>query len=168
MRPAIGSHRKLSLLALAFVASACDSATAPAAAAGLSLEARASHFDTNIGVPARITYTLRNESDATQTLVFPGCGVLPYVATLLGKVVHPPNGAWGCYAAVTTVRLDPGQAIIHTEYVAPGAEPSYLQRTLFLPPGPYRAFAEADFRLGSIDGARIRLRSRDAHFDIRS
>jgi hypothetical protein len=155
-----------SLLVLALAASACESATAPASASGLTLETRASHFDTNIGVPARVTYTLRNDSSAPLTLVFLDCSVRPYVAKWAGGVVHPPGGQWGCLAAVTTVTLDPGEAIVRTDYVAGGDDVSYSQGTLLLPEGRYRAFAEAEFHLGTLEGPRIQLRSQATSFRI--
>lgn len=158
---------RLCLTPLALAIGACKDTTAPASAAGLTLETQASHSEANVGVPAQLSYTLRNVSDAPRIIVFTGCGVLPYIETRGGSTIHPPHGVWVCAAEISRVTLAPGEAIVSTEFVAGGAPMANDGSTVFLPAGVYRAFAEADFHLGAPDGPHVELRSRSVLFRIR-
>jgi hypothetical protein len=157
------------VLAVALVAStaiACERTTAPPSAGGLTLAVRIAPVQLGLPPFASFTRTLTNTSDATLTVVFTGCGVLPYVATADGRVVHPNNGVWGCVASVSSVTLAPGEAIVGTEYLQRGDGWAYARNTITLPPGRYRAFAEADARLGTYDGPRVQLRSLSEWFQV--
>jgi hypothetical protein len=140
----------------ALAASSCnpERATAPSSAAGLTLEVDIDCLSCNLGISPRFIRTLRNTSDATLTVVFSGCGMLPYIETVRGEVVHPAGGRWVCGAGTESVTLPPGEAIVDSETL------------VALSPGFYRAFADVDARLGSVDGPRVQLRSTNLWFRV--
>jgi hypothetical protein len=154
----------LSLLLLGSAACDAERATAPAAAGGLALEVQVTYLD--LGLVPRFTFTsrLRNTSDAPLTIVFTGCGVLPYIETWHGEIVHPSGGGWACPGAISSVTLAPGQEIASTDFLVRGSELSYRSNTITIPPGRYRVFATADAYLGTLDGPRLELRSRKVSF----
>jgi hypothetical protein len=144
----------VTLIALATGSCNAERATAPPSAAGLTLAVGIDCLSCNLGISPRFIRTLRNTSDATLTVVFSGCGILPYIETFRGEVVYPAGSGWVCGAAISSVTLGPGEAIVDSETL------------VSLSPGFYRAFAEVDARLGTVDGPRVQLRSRNLWFRI--
>jgi hypothetical protein len=131
-------------LVLALGVDGCDADNvAGPAAAGLELTVEAYRLN-HIGSPPTFTRILRNTSDAPITIVFAGCGILPYIATWSGDIVHPVNGHWGCGGNIESLTLAPGQQTTDFDWLVSGAEWSHVRNTITLPPGRYRAFAEVD------------------------
>jgi hypothetical protein len=153
-------------LALSLGVTSCDADRITSSDMGLALEVSISTRVIGPGQVATFTYQLRNVSSRTVTVIFGGCGPLPYVEDSRGKIVHPDGGGWLCPGAIRSATLASGEAISHTLQVAAGEPDVSRTDRVTLAAGRYRAYADAYGWVDDYDH-RLELRSRDVSFLVR-
>jgi hypothetical protein len=134
---------KLSTLLAITAVLGCNEATSPKATGPLLFEAKVSPSTIRVGETATFTLVLQNTSAEPIVLNFPSsCQVVPYVGTTTGQVVYPHAGGWGCYQALTQLRLEPGAIVVQSIDVHGGE----IQPTIYtgpqLAPGSYKLWGE--------------------------
>jgi len=160
--------KALALTMLSIGAASCnpERVTSAATDKGLALATSISASVVEPGQTVTFTYRLRNVSRIPVTVIFPGCRVMPYIATPAGTTVYPRGGGWGCLAAISSSTLGPGQAISGTVDLRAGRLDDSRTGAVTLPSGSYRAYADMHGWVNDFDH-RIELRSPDLTFDVR-
>jgi hypothetical protein len=156
-------------LSLSLGVTACDADRLTSSArfrTTLTLETSISAPVVRPGQPATFTYRLRNVSSDDVTVIFGGCGPLPYIEDSRGEIVHPAGGSWGCLAVISRVTLTPGQAISQSVAITADALDVSGTNAVALPAGRYQAYADVSGWVDDYD-QRLELRSPDVSFSVR-
>lgn len=134
---------KLPMLLAITAALGCNEMTAPKSAGPLRFEATVSPHTIRVGETATFTLTLQNTGASAVVLNFPSsCQIVPYAGTTTGHVVWPGAGGWGCYQALTQLRLEPGGIVVQSIDVHGGAVQPTIYTGPQLAPGSYRLWGE--------------------------
>jgi hypothetical protein len=161
--------RTLALTVISIGALSCSAERLTSTSAsdqGLALETSISAPVVAPGQTMTFTYQLRNVSSAPVTVIFGGCGPLPYIANSAATIVYPGGGGWLCPGAIRTSTLAPGQAISETVDLRAGRLDDSRTGAVTLPSGRYRAYADVAGWVNDFDH-RIELRSPDLTFNVR-
>lgn len=120
----------------------CTDVTSPGPGGGLEFTATVSRSTIRVGEAATFVLTLHNRGPEVITLHFPdSCQIMPYIADNEGRRVYPSLG-WGCYLALTRLRMDPGQIVTQVIEVRGGAVQPTIHEGAQLAPGTYRLWGE--------------------------
>lgn len=134
---------KLSALLATAAVLGCNEATSPGPGGPLEFTAHVSPSTIRVGERATFTLMLQNTSAEAITLNFPSsCQIVPYAGTTTGQVVWPRPGGWGCYQALTQLRLEPGGIVLQSIDVHGGAVQPTIYTGPQLAPGSYRLWGE--------------------------
>lgn len=134
---------KLSALLAITAVLGCNEVTAPKSAGPLRFEATVSPSTIRVGETATFTLTLQNTSASVVVLNFPSsCQIVPYAGTTTGQVAWPRAGAWGCFQALTQLRLEPGGIVVQSIDVHGGAVQPTIHTGAQLAPGSYKLWGE--------------------------
>jgi hypothetical protein len=156
-------------VALATLLGACEADRVTSSARfrdALTLETSISAPIVRPGQPATFTHQLRNVSSDAVTVIFGGCGPLPYIKHSRGDIVHPDGGGWVCPGVITRVTLAPGQAMSNSVEIASGEVDVSRTNRVTLRGGSYRGYADVYGWVEDYDH-RLALRTPDVSFEVR-
>jgi hypothetical protein len=138
--------------------SACGGTLRPSATEPLSLGVEISAATVRAGVPATVTFRLRNNTPDVIRLSFSSsCQISPYIALHeTNTIVFPEGGAWVCAAVLTELEVPPHGSVTRQIRIAIAGGRDAADAALR--PGAYAAFARLEDAVYRLESPRASFR----------